>query len=211
MNYVEHCEPRRNEGNAGSRMVADGYYLQPTEKRDERGKLLGQEAWADGAYVKAKLKDGSEQLGILWRFAAAPLTVKAGDDVWTISLERRTWKLPFVVKLDKFEREVHPGTEQARRFTSHVTVSEGGQEHKRIITMNEPLRSKGFAFFQQSFDMQQDSTGAMITRSQFQVAKNPSDHWPLIACIAAGIGLLIHIIWSLARYLSRSAAKPRAA
>jgi hypothetical protein len=192
-------------------MVAEGYYLQPTEKRDERGKLLNQEAWVDGAFVKAKLKDGTEQSGIIWRFAAAPFSIKVGDEVWGVSLARRTWKLPFVVKLDKFEREVHPGTEQARRFTSHVTVTEGGEEHKRVITMNEPLRSKGFAFFQQSFDMRQDSSGAMVTSSQFQVAKNPSDQWPLISCITAGIGLLIHLFWRLARYLRRSPPIPRAA
>jgi len=211
MNYAEHCEPRRDSGSAGGRMVVDGYYLQPTEKKDEAGKVLGQEAWSDGAYVKAKLKDGSEQSGIVWRFAAAPFTVKVGDEVWGVTLSRRTWKLPFVVKLDKFEREVHPGTEQARRFTSHVTVTEGGKEHKRIITMNEPLRSGGFAFFQQSFDMRQDSSGAMVTRSQFQVVRNPSDHWPLIACVMAGAGLLIHMIWRLTRYLGRSSAPPRAA
>jgi hypothetical protein len=211
MNYVDHCEPRRDNGTAGKRMVADGYYLQPTEKKDERGKLLNQEAWVDGAFVKAKLKDGTEQSGIIWRFAAAPFSIKVGDEVWGVSLARRTWKLPFVVKLDKFEREVHPGTEQARRFTSHVTVIEGGEEHKRVITMNEPLRSKGFAFFQQSFDMRQDSSGAMVTSSQFQVAKNPSDHWPLISCITAGIGLLIHLFWRLARYLRRSPPVPRAA
>jgi hypothetical protein len=212
MNYLDHCEPRRDSGNAGSRMVADGYYLQATEKKDENGKVLGQERWSDGAYVKAKLKDGTEQTGILWRFAAAPFSLKVGEEVWGISLSRRTRKLPFVVKLDKFEREVHPGTEQASRFTSHVTVFEGGQEHKRVITMNEPLRSNGFAFFQQSFDMREDSKGALITSSTFQVVKNPSDHWPLIGCISAGIGLLIHIIWRLVRYLHlhRSSAAPRA-
>lgn len=210
MNYQEHCEPRR--GSDTSSRHVDGYYLQTTAKVDERGKPLGQEAWADGAYVKAKLKDGSEQEGILWRFAAAPYSVKVGDEVWGITLMRRPWKLPFVVKLEKFEREVHPGTEQARRFTSHVTVQEDGTEHKRIITMNEPLRSRGFAFFQQSFDMQQDSSGGIITRSQFQVVRNPSDHWPLIACIMAGVGLLIHCVWQLLRYLKRARPDaPRAA
>lgn len=213
MNYTEHCEPRRADAAAGSRMVVDGYYLQTTAKLDENGKPLGQEAWADGAYVKAKLKDGTEQSGILWRFAAAPFSVKVGDEVWGVTLARRAWRLPFVVKLDKFEREVHPGTQQARRFTSHVTVMEEGKEHKRVITMNEPLRSEGFAFFQQSFDMQQDSSGGIITRSQFQVVKNPSDHWPLIGCILAGLGLVIHVIWQLFRYLKRSnaSASPRAA
>lgn len=211
MNYVEHGEPRRATGDAGTKQVVDGYFLQPTAKLDERGKPLGQEAWADGAYVKAKLKDGSEQAGILWRFAGAPFSVKVGDEVWGVSMTRRTWRLPFVVKLDKFVREVHPGTENARRFTSQVTVSEGGREQKRIITMNEPLRSRGFAFFQQSFDMQQDASGGIVTRSQFQVVKNPSDHWPLIACIMSGIGLLIHVIWQLVRYLNRGTTASRTA
>ncbi|MFZ4767722.1 MAG: cytochrome c biogenesis protein ResB [Roseimicrobium sp.] len=204
MNYEEHCEPRRDKDGSTGRPLVDGFYLQSTAKTDERGKPLGQEAWADGIAVKAKLKDGTEQSGLLWRFAAAPFSVKVGDEVWGLALSRRTWSMPFTLRLEKFEREVHPGTENARRFTSHVTVTDGGREQKRIITMNEPLRSKGLALFQQSFDMQ-ETAGGVVKRSQFQVVRNPSDHWPLISCIAAGIGLLIHVFWRLARHLHRSA------
>ena len=210
MNYEEHCEPRRDAAGSSGRQVVDGYYLQQTAKLDDRGKPLGQEAWADGAMVQAKLKDGTQQEGLLWRFAAAPFSVKVGDEVWGVSLSRRTWAMPFTLRLDKFEREVHPGTENARRFTSHVTVTEGNRDQKRIVTMNEPLRSNGLALFQQSFDMQ-ETAGGIVKRSQFQVVRNPSDHWPLISCITAGIGLLIHVLWRLVRYLRRGPGETGAA
>ena len=157
----------------------------------------------DGAYVKAKLKDGSEQQGIVWRYAAEPLSIKVGDEVWGVTLNRRSFKLPFTVKLDKFVRELHPGTDRARKFTAMVTVTDNGLEHKRPITMNEPLRSGGYALFQQSFDLGAAKRGGPQT-STIQVVRNPSDHWPLISCIAAACGLMIHMGRMLIRYLHKA-------
>lgn len=199
MNYEVNCVPRRADSQETNRSVIDGFYLQPIKEE------LEQEKNTDGAYVTAKLKDGTEQAGIVWRFAVAPFSVKVGDEVWGVTLNRRAWKLPFSVKLDDFRREVHPGTEKARKFTAEVTVTDRGQEMKKIITMNEPLRSRGFALFQSAFDMQQGDDGAVRESSTIQVVQNPSDHWPLISCIGAGIGLLIHMVWQLVRYLRRAA------
>ena len=199
MNYEVNCVPRRAAGQETNRSVVDGFFLQPLKEE------LEQERNTDGAYVTAKLKDGTEQSGILWRFSVAPLSIKVGDEIWGVTLNRRAWKLPFSVRLDDFKREVHPGTEKARRFTAEVTVHDRGNDLKKIITMNEPLRSRGFALFQQSFDMGQGEDGSVRESSTIQVVQNPSDHWPLISCIAAGIGLLIHMIWQLVRYLRRAA------
>lgn len=203
MNYEENSVPRRDKGDGTSRQVVDGFYLQPVKAE------LEQEKNADGCYVKAKfIKENSEQEGILWRFAAEPLSVTAGGEVWGLSLSRRMWTLPFAIRLDDFKREVHPGTERARKFTSEITMIEDGSEKKRIVTMNEPLRSRGYAVFQQSFDMGQNPDGTIRESSQFQIARNPSDHWPLISCITATIGLLIHMVWQLVRFLRRSAKPP---
>lgn len=198
-NYEVNCVPRREASSPETnRQSIDGFYLQPIKEE------LEQERNTDGAYVTAKLKDGTQSEGIVWRFSAAPWSVKVGDEVWGVSLNRRAWKLPFAVRLDDFKREVHPGTEKARRFTAEVTVTDEGREMKKIITMNEPLRSRGFALFQQSFDMGQNDDGSVRESSTIQVVQNPSDHWPLIACIGAGIGLLIHMVWQLVRYLKRA-------
>ena len=122
---------------------------------------------------------------------------------YAIDLSRERWTLPFAVRLDKFVRELHPGTERARKFTSYVTKIEGSHEEKKIISMNEPLREEGYVLFQASFSMDQNGDNG-IKQSVFAVAQNPSDHWPLWSCVAAAIGLLIHFVAMLGRFMKRS-------
>jgi hypothetical protein len=201
MNYEVNAVPKNAAGTTTRRDVADGYFLQPAKEE------LEHERNGDAAYVKIVPKDGSEeQKGIIWRFAAAPLPVKVGNDVYGISLMRRTWKLPFALRLDDFQRELHPGTEKARKFTSQVTKLVNGKEEKKIITMNEPLREDGYALFQNAFDVSERS-GTMVESSTFQVVQNPSDHWPLYAMLATMGGMLGHMIYQLVRFLRKNPAK----
>jgi hypothetical protein len=44
----------------------------------------------------------------------------------------------------------------------------------------------------------------------FTVASNPSDQWPLWSCVAVAVGLIIHFLMHLIRFLSRS-MKPKVA
>jgi hypothetical protein len=201
MNYEANAEPRRvKEGE--KKWQADGYFLQPLPKKTEAELNL------DAAYVKViDKKTKQEQLGIVWRAAAAPLTVQVGDEQFSIDLTRRKWKLPFAVRLDKFEREVHPGTERARKFTSHITEFTDGREDAKIITMNAPLRDQGHILFQASFSQDQGKSGAPVSRSIFAVVWNPADQWPLYSLLAVAAGLLIHMIGQLSRFLKRSTPK----
>jgi hypothetical protein len=194
MNYLMHAGVRRATSSDPESRVVDGYVLQELPPKDEAGKPVEHERMMNGAYVKAvDKKTGAEQKGILWRQAAAPWSVKIGDEVYGVTLGRKTLPLPFTVKLDKFVRETHPGTNQPRKFASHVTVKRDGREEKKLITMNEPLRYGGFAFFQSSFDSTAAERGGPQS-SMFQVASNPSDHWPLIALLAAMLGLAMNLI-----------------
>jgi cytochrome c biogenesis protein ResB len=198
MNYEVNAMPKRDDGSDPKRAVVDGYFLQPAKEE------LEQERNMDGAQVKIiSKKGGPDQQGIIWRFAAAPFAFKIGDEVYGVTLSRRTWKLPFAIRLDLFERELHPGTERARKFTSHVTKFKDGREEKKIITMNEPLRGDGFAIFQNAFDMSERG-GAVVKSSTLQVVQNPSDNWPLYALLLTMVGLLVHMLMQLARFLSRS-------
>jgi hypothetical protein len=198
--WKKHAQPKPDRD--GSRADAiDGYFVQEVSTLDESGAALADEALASAcvALVQDK-KGGAEQKGILWEFAAAPWTVTVGSDKYLISMVHRTYKLPFAIKLDKTEQEKHPGTERARRFTSWVTKLEDGREEKRVITMNEPVRSEGYAVFQQTFD---DGTrsGSGVKSSGFQIVENPSDHWPLISCLIVAEGLLLHFLMMLARFI----------
>lgn len=197
-NWKQHAEPKRatkvTQGDA-----VDGYYLQALSRTDPNtNQVLADEALSQGCVAIVKDKKSGETLtrGILWEFAAAPWTVTIEGEKFLINLTRRTYELPFAVRLDKTEQEKHPGTERARRFTSWVTKIEDGKEEKRVITMNEPVRSGGFALFQSNFD---DGSGGGAKRSGFQVVDNPSDHWPLISCLIVSFGLLLHFLLMLAR------------
>jgi hypothetical protein len=203
MNYLKHSNVRRARKDDPESMVVDGYVLQDLPPKDEQGKPVEHERMLNGAYVKAiDKKTGAEQKGILWRQAAAPWSVKIGDEVYGVTIGRTTLPLPFTVRLDKFIREVHPGTGQARKFTSHVTVTRDGREEKKVITMNEPLRYGGFAFFQSSFDSEAAQTGGLQS-SMFQVASNPSDHWPLYSLLAAMLGLMMNLVAHFLKFAGR--------
>ncbi len=199
-NYAENCEPQRADGTE-SREAVDGYFLQPKPYETTAEKNI------DGIYVTVKDKAGAEQKGILWGMQRAPWTVHVDGKTFAIDLTRQRWRLPFVVKLDKFEREVHPGTQRASKFTSQVTKIAGGHQEKKVITMNEPLRDSGYVLFQASFSMDKEGP-AQVKQSIFAVVQNPSDQWPLYSCIAVAIGLLIHFISMLARFLSRTQSGP---
>jgi hypothetical protein len=205
MNYLTNSSVRRAKADESGDRVVDGFVLQEVADRDpETGKPVEHEQLYNGAYVKAiDKKTGAEQRGIIWRVQAAPWSVKIGDEVYGVSIGRRPLALPFTVKLDKFIREVHPGTEKARKFSSQVTVNRGGRDEGKLITMNEPLRYGGFAFFQSSFDMEAVLRGGPQA-SVFQVASNPSDHWPLIALLVAMAGLAINLVSHLLKFLSHS-------
>lgn len=178
--------------------VIDGFAIQPVriETTDEQN--LG------ALVVNITPKDGGNpERAILWEAAFEPYTVKAGKEAYTLTLTRRKWKLPFAIRLEDFQRELHPGTEKPKRYTSHVTKIDGGKEEPQVITMNVPMRDRGFVLYQASF-----SQGASGEQSVFTVASNPSDQWPLWSCVAVAFGLTLHFMMHLVRFLKR-ALKPK--
>lgn len=198
--WKKNAQPKRDA--EGSRADAvDGYFIQELPQLDEAGAAMADEQLGSACVAIAKMKKGDEkQTGILWEFAAAPWTVTVGADKYLISLVHRTYKLPFAVRLDQTEEEKHPGTERARRFSSKVTKINGDHEEKRYITMNEPVRSEGYAVFQSTFSSgEKEGTG--VKSSGFMIVENPADHWPLISCIIVAEGLLLHFLMMLARFI----------
>jgi hypothetical protein len=199
-NWKKNAQPKRDADGSRSDAV-DGYFLQELSALDESGAAMADEQLASACVAIAKdKKTGEAKTGILWEFAAAPWTVTVGADKYLISLVHRSYKLPFAVRLDQTEEEKHPGTDRARRFTSKVTKLNDGHEEKRVITMNEPVRSQGYAVFQSTFSSgEQEGTG--VKSSGFMIVENPADHWPLISCIIVAEGLLLHFLMMLARFI----------
>jgi hypothetical protein len=194
---------RRNanvvQAEEGDKTAIDGYRIQEVKHAKE------DEANVTAVEITVKLKDGAEQRAILWERQMEPFTVKVGDAAYAISISRMKWKLPFAIRLNDFVRELHPGTMKAKKYTSHVTKITDGKEEPKVVTMNVPVRDQGYVVYQASFS--QNSNGE---QSVFTVVTNPSDQWPLWSCVAVAIGLIIHFLMHLIRFLSRS-MKPKAA
>lgn len=171
----------------------DGFYLEP----------LGLETANERNYPALYLTLTDKQTGeirqaILWGRSTEPWSVEMGGGLWDISLRRQRWSVPFAIRLEEFQREYHPGTEIARSYHSHVVKVENGIEQPVTIRMNEPLRHRGYTFFQASF-IEDAHTGRFS--SVLAVVRNPTERIPLWACLMVTLGMLTHFSASLWRYL----------
>ncbi len=142
----------------------------------------------------------------LWAGNNGPVTVEAAGKRWNCALRKHRWKLPFSIKLDRFNHELHPRTNMAREYSSYVTKTEDGLSQQVRITMNEPLRHRGYTFYQSSWGPQNGGPKERLY-SVFAVVRNPADQVPLYACLITTVGLVLHFMQRLLAYLRKEKAK----
>ena len=197
----------------GAPRNVNGFYLHPLDWNPTAEQNLA------GAYATLTVPESGEQHeGILFGrtlFSRTlhPWVVEVNGEEWAVDLRRRRWEVPFTITLNQFERELHPRTMMAARFSSHVTKTEGNDLQQIHITMNEPLRHRGYTFYQASWGPDPNSDPPpppnMPLFSTFAVVNNPADQFPMWACIIVGFGLVYHFAQRLFGYLraeSRRAA-----
>lgn len=185
------------EGSPGEGRVIDGRRLNALPPAQEAE--MNMPAAVIG--IKDKAAEKTEE-HILSAAAEPPLTIKAGGDDWTIALQHRTWPLPFTVRLDHFTRELYPGTNMPKVFMSDVTKIEGESKQPIKISMNEPLRYKGYTLYQASWGPGNAGPNDRLF-STFAVVRNPAEWMPLYACSVICVGLSIHFLQKLIQYLRR--------
>ena len=122
-------------------------------------------------------------------------------------MARERWEVPFTVKLEKFIHETYPNSMKPKVFQSEILRIEDDAEEPVKIYMNAPMRHSGFTFFQASWGPENAKPDDK-KYTVFAVVKNPSDNWPLIACLAALVGLVLHFGWVLISYIIRIHNKP---
>ena len=150
---------------------------------------------------------GGAMRSILWGVQDYPWDPTVGGTRYYVDLRRRTWQVPFAVRLDKFEHEKYPGTRMAKRYSSYVTKVDGATEDKIHITMNEPMRWRGYTFYQSDYGPKEGDPPGTPEYSTLSVVKNPADKWPewmLYFLIAPGMAL--HFILKMAKWSERQRA-----
>lgn len=114
---------------------------------------------------------------------------QVGDASYRFELRRTRRNLPFDVELVDFEKELYPGTNTAKSYSSLVRIRDNGAEWESLISMNAPLRYKGYTFFQSSFA--QTPNGEEV--SVLAVVWNAGRSFPYISGLVMCIGLLLHL------------------
>lgn len=101
-------------------------------------------------------------------------------------------QLPFALSLEQFEKELHAGTNVASAYQSKVKLHDAAadQTWTSLIRMNEPLRYKGYTFYQSSYVFTPD--GQVI--SILAVVHNVGRIFPYLSCLIVALGLLLHLI-----------------
>lgn len=120
--------------------------------------------------------------------APRPVVVKTDDEAFQVALERKRQEIPFSIELKKFEQTFHPGTDMARGYTSHVVVHDAAESWPVTISMNQPLRHRGYTFYQSSFDLDGRTPATVLT-----VVRNRGWIFPYLASFLIALGLLFHI------------------
>jgi len=200
--WLENCRPLPKGPLVQAQTpVIDGVYVEVEPLRREREQNVA------GCYIDVvDQTTGQLRSAILWgaerrpfddrRF---PFTFTAGGQRYGLDLRRVVWDLPFNVRLDKFQKQDHPGTTNPRDYSSWVTVREPTGDRQVHIFMNAPLRKDGYVIYQANWGPQDGSGPPMY--SVFEVARNPSDVWPKFACYVIAFGLIVHFGRKLYRYI----------
>ncbi len=104
----------------------------------------------------------------------------------------RMKRLGFALRLDEFRVGRYQGTRRAASYESDVTVLDPqGKNFKTTISMNEPLKYKGYTFYQSSF--QEDEMGRP-TMSILSVNQDWGRPWKYLGSLLIVIGI-IHLFY----------------
>jgi hypothetical protein len=120
-----------------------------------------------------------------------------GEAVYEMIFDIDRRPLGFELKLDDFDTEFEPGTEQPTHYTSQVRLTDpsaGIKDKPCTISMNNPLDHRGYTFYQSNYIRVRDPHTGNFTgqfESIFQVATNPGR--PIIygGCVLVVLGAFI--------------------
>ncbi len=127
---------------------------------------------------------------------AQALTVN-GHTYEFVMRQRRFYK-QFALTLLHFAHDRYAGTDIPKNFSSRVRLAdlERGENREVLISMNDPLRYRGFTFYQSGFDNNDKTT-------ILQVVRNPAMLLPYIACGLVALGLLVQFSMHLFGFLKK--------
>ncbi len=132
----------------GYRFQVSAYY--PRARLEESYEPRGDEVRAEALHLVARQGDRTVQS---WLGLRERVGLPFGKHPVLVEYRPASRELPFSVKLLDFRKIDYPGTEMAAAFESDVELNdpERGVSFKKKISMNNPLKHRGYSMFQSSY------------------------------------------------------------
>ena len=199
INYLENCDPTKRNPPAGIQHKGMLKKFMLSELKPEK-----EDNWNRPGMIYKISNSGTNADGMYGIFLGQSIsqTVSVNDKDYTIILRRKRTYLPFSIELLDFKKILHPGTDIPKSYSSDINLIENGAVRKILIQMNEPLRHKGYTFFQSSFIEGPNSETTVLA-----VVKNYGRLFPYISSIIMCIGLLFHLSQKLPDLFRKSKEK----
>lgn len=150
-------------------------------------KKLNEENMAGLVFEVSKSDKDNGIYQVLENVPKLPKVISNGN-IYQLILRKEQRKLPFSIELIEFKREMHPGTSMAKAYSSRVRIYDGNSQWESLISMNDPLRYKGYTFFQSSFIATPSGDISVLA-----VVWNAGRTFPYISGILMSIGIIIHL------------------
>ena len=194
LDYFVNCKPasRIYAGSDEFKGMAQNFFLQEIKKEKEYERNI--------SGIIYRIVGSGENDGIYINYVGQPITqtITVDNIDYMLILRRERTYLPFELNLLDFNKTMHPGTNIAKSYSSEVNLIEKNIARKILISMNEPLRHRGYTFYQASFiedGLKQSTVLATV--------KNHGRLFPYISTVIMCIGILFHMLSMLSRRFQR--------
>lgn len=170
------------------RFYVKGKELEAQNERNRAAMLIeisGLGAVEDGIYI-------------IFQHMQVPQLFSAEGRTFEVSLRNARYPLPFGIELIDFKKVLYPGTSKAKSYSSEVNVLSGDTKRRVEISMNKPLRNRGYTFYQASY-----VDGQAKEASVFAVVKNAGRQFPYWSSIIMSFGLMVHIVLRLMKHINK--------
>ena len=196
INYFKNCEPLKRTAPAGIQFkdMLKNFILSELKSEKENNQNRP-------GIIYRITNSRSSNDGIYGIFLGQSVTQTANinNQKYEFIFRRKRTYLPFAIELLDFKKVMHAGTGIAKSYSSEVNLIENGIPRRVLIEMNEPLRHKGYTFFQASF-----IEGIKGDTTVLAAVKNYGRLFPYISSIIMSIGLLLHLLRSMPKLLRKN-------
>ncbi|MEZ6091151.1 MAG: cytochrome c biogenesis protein CcsA [Pirellulaceae bacterium] len=162
-----------------------------------------------GTYLVTQRFNDIEKLSTDGRSKDMFDTIESGDKSFTLGLRFARIAKPYWIHLDEVRRVNYSGTETPRDYSSFIQIVEPDTNDIRNerIWMNNPLRYRGETFYQSNYIETPGGGKATV----LQVVRNEGWLIPYVACGIVGLGMMVHFIGTLDRFVGRREREVRKA